>query len=161
MSENEHDPPLRPEPRAIEGIPKARLAALVGADRDKYQLLETRLDEEPIALIQQMRHGHYQYKCKRGHPGVLVLVDGLPVGDRMSLRKVAEAIVTKTGVRLSHETIRRWLEIVFPGEPVTDPEPDPEPVRRAVKAATERHTNVKVPPAAFLAPQDARGSAQQ
>jgi hypothetical protein len=49
---------------------------------------------------------------------VLVLDrDSNPVPDRMSFRQIAPILSAMTGVEVTYETVRRWWEAVFPGEP--------------------------------------------
>lgn len=136
MPDNAHDPPAdlaaprgyQPEPP----IPAAALAPLRGAGHEKYALMTARLNAEPLEVIRTMKHGGHRYKSKRGYPGVLVTDrDGNPVPDRMSFRQIAPILSARTGVEVTYETVRRWWEAVFPGEPdeeIVDLDPDREEV---------------------------------
>ncbi len=180
MSQNAHDPPATPVTYQQEPpIPEDRLAVLHVPRHATYALMRSRLNREPLEWIRLMKHGGYRYKCKRGYPGVLVLDrEGNPVPERMSFRQIAPILSALSGVMVTYETVRRWWEAVFPGEP---DEPEDEtpvpvvvPVRRrtavrrkpavppvgdghaeAIRAATERakSTNPEIPAAAFLAPE--------
>lgn len=128
MPDNAHDPPAEPTaPRGYQPeppIPAAALAPLRGRGHEKYALMTARLNAEPLEVIRTMKHGGHRYKSKRGYPGVLVLDRrGDPVPDRMSFRQIAPILSVRTGVEVTYETVRRWWEAVFPGEP---DEPDEE-----------------------------------
>jgi hypothetical protein len=189
MPDNAHDPPVTPPADPLASgvyqpeppIPAELLEPLRGHGHEKYALMKDRLGSEPLEVIRLMKHGGFRYKSKRGYPGVLVKRHGDPVPDRMSFRQIAPILSEKTGVEVTYETIRRWWELVFPGEPdeTTDPDYPPVapvvPVKRtvrrrtpavvpavgdehadAIRAAMDRAktTNPDVPPAMFLPPTD-------
>lgn len=173
MSDTTHDPPAGLSGLPIDKIPlpPEQLARLSGPSFDKYTHMRDRLGVEPLAAIAWMRRGGYRYKSQRGKPGVLVMRRGEPVPDAMSFRQIAPILTELSGVPVTYETIRRWWEIVFPGEAVDEPDLTPVPVPRvvrrrtpavgdehagAIRAAVERAkaptTNPDVPAAAFLPP---------
>lgn len=137
MPDNAHDPPAGPRDYQPEPpIPNEALAPLRGPGHEKYALMTARLHAEPLEVIRTMKHGGYRFKSRRGQPGVLVLNrDGDPVPDRMSFRQIAPILSAMTGVEVTYETVRRWWEAVFPGEPDEASEPD-QPTRVTVIAAT-------------------------
>lgn len=147
MTELTHDPPHQPEPP----ITDEQLAVLHVQRHATYALMRNQLKgAEPLELIRTMKHGGYRFKCKRGYPGVLVLdKQGNPVPERMSFRQIAPILSTMSGVQVTYETVRRWWEAVFPGEPdepvdeVDEMEPLPPvapqaapPKRRTVRRRT-------------------------
>jgi len=139
MAETAHDPPVPPE----------RLAVLHGPDHVKYPLMKARLGREPIELIQEMKHGHYRFKSKRGQPGVLVYDrDGSPVGERMPFRQIAPVLASLSGVSVTYETVRRWYEAVFPGEVDEPEESDEAPAAVPVPAPELEPTALPATPAA-------------
>jgi hypothetical protein len=150
MPDNAHDPPAGPRNYQPEPpIPSEALAPLRGPGHEKYALMTARLNAEPLEVVRTMKHGGFRFKSKRGYPGVLVLDrDGNPVPDRMSFRQIAPILSASTGVEVTYETVRRWWEAVFPGEPDEATDPDDPPVRvvptsaltPTVKRATRRRT---------------------
>lgn len=140
MPDNAHDPPVSPRDYQPEPpIPRELLGPLRGPGHEKYALMLARLGAEPLEVIRTMKHGGYRFKSRRGYPGVLVLNrDGDPVPDRMSFRQIAPILSAMTGVEVTYETVRRWWEAVFPGEPDEAPEeyPPPTPVPATATAAT-------------------------
>ncbi len=156
MPDTAHDPPVLPvTPRGYQPepeIPREALAVLNGRGHEKYALMRSRLNAEPLEVVRQMKHGGYRYKSKRGMPGVLVLDrDSNPVADRMSFRQIAPILSALTGVEVTYETIRRWWEAVFPGEPDEPTDSDEAPVRvvttNAQTPKVKRETRRRTPAA--------------
>lgn len=160
MTDTTHDPPTIPVPQGLDlrnftvDLPAEKLALLSGAGFEKYVLMRDRMGgKEPIAVVALMKNGGFRYKSKRGMPGTLVHRKGHPVPDLMSFRQIAPVLTELSGVPVTYETIRRWYDIVFPGEAVDDPaeiEEEEElaqltpvpaasvPVKRATRRVTRR-----------------------
>ena len=128
MSENAHDPPTNPPAYQPEPpIPEDRLAVLHVQRHATYALMRAKLGSEPLELIRTMKHGGWRHKSKRGYPGVLVTDrQGHPVPERMSFRQIAPILSELSGVQVTYETVRRWWEATFPGEP-DEPDEDLNP----------------------------------
>jgi len=155
--------------------PKPRLDALRGPNFEKYALIAANLGVEPIEWITRRRLAG---RIQVGSDGAPVLVDGKPARILLSFRDLAPELADASGVNVTYETLRRWWDLAYPdghpGEatgavrpyhlhrtPRTARTDTPAPaapvaagtVAAAEQVARDRHTNVTVPPAAFVAPE--------
>lgn len=167
-----HDPPAHP---GAATIPAALLAVFNEQGFEKYQLLRDRLDEEPMERIHRMVTGTYRIKRRRNGDPVPDQTDptgNTPTPDYMSFRKIAIELQGTAGVAISYETVRRWWYQVWPedrGRGFEDGTPEAAEriqarlarLHTAQAEASARHTNEAVPPAAFLAPDEAPAVAHQ
>lgn len=143
-------PGVRDEVRLIE-----ERARLLGSPT--YQLLASKLHEEPMNLIRDMAEGRYRWRRTRNR--MLALgVDGEPQPDFMSFRSIEvelSRVTGGTGVP-AYETLRRWWDRVWPPPPDGPDTPTPDVhggiLDLAHREAAAVQTNTGVPPAAFLPP---------
>jgi len=125
-----------------------------------YRLLAAELGEDPLDLVRAMVGGRYRYRRDRAGR-VMFLEPGVPRPECMSFRTAEVELVRLTGGRISvtYETLRRWWEKVWPqddeADAVSGHGDDRARVQQAQDDARAVHTNVSVPPAAFLPPDAA------
>lgn len=82
---------------------------------DRYLLLAQGLRDDPMNVVRRMTEGRYRYKRRRN--GTLWVEFGVPVPEEMSLRQAATELERLTGETVTHETLRRWWERIWPDSP--------------------------------------------
>lgn len=118
---------------------------------DRYLLLAQGLRDDPMNVVRRMTSGRYRYKRRRNL--TLWVEHGAPVPELMSLRQAAAELERLTGEAVTHETLRRWWERIWPGE-----EPAPEGAKWVQQGRDQRDAMTQpdgpgeIPPATFLPP---------
>lgn len=149
MSTPTHDPPgaETPEKKVAPDLSKFE-----GQRFEKYARMREKLGREPMALIAEMRL-RGRVRIRAGRP--MVDDKGAELIALPPFREIAPRLTERTGVPVTHETVRRWWETAWPNGHPNEPTTvgvTAEEVRTAMRKARERTTNASIPPAAFVSP---------